>query len=105
MEKSYDFYGMGMRYAKESLVNLKNMAQNIGKQYGRDAKMEFESGIAMTIPSYSNFMANPILKNEIENNATTDLGLKNTRNNSYFGTQGTGVQFLRENKYNDPKKR
>ena len=45
---------MGIRYANESLENLTKLAEQIDKKYGVDARIEFESGIAMTSLHISN---------------------------------------------------
>ena len=42
---------MGSRYATEGIVNLKNMAEEIGQKYGENAKTEFEAGICLAIPA------------------------------------------------------
>lgn len=60
MDREYDFFGMGVRHATEGLLHLKKVAKEIGEKYGMDAKLEFESGIATTIPTYAQVMQNEI---------------------------------------------
>lgn len=104
MEQNYDFMSMGSRYAKEGIVHLSKMAEDIGKNYGVDAKMEFEAGICLTIPTYSSIVE--LSKNEIEKQATTHFGEENMRNNSYFGGNGVSHQYNGTTSiYNDPNKK
>lgn len=99
MSTEYDFYTMGIRYAKDQIVNLKEMAKKIGEQYGADAKMEFESGICMTIPSYKAFQEieefskfdGRISKNHAEK-ATVNYEARGI-NNSYLGGHGVGKRL------------
>lgn len=106
MSKEYDFYGMGMRYANEGLMNLRKVAEEIGQRYGADAQLEFETGIAMTIPAYTHVVHTEATPKEMEA-GTVDIGVPNTRNNSYFGTSGTGIQYKSKadgtQVYNEPK--
>jgi len=101
----YDFYTMGMRYGKEKLVDLKQTAESIGKKYGEDAKMEFELGIAVSIPVYANYKSSELTIDDIEH-SNSKFGMPNERNNSYFGGIGTSHQFIEKNDggmiYNEP---
>lgn len=104
MNEQYDFYGMGLRDAPNGLIELKKKAITIEQNYGIDARIQFESGIAMKIPVYAEMIYNENdLKKDIIN-GTTDYGKENTRNNSYFGSYGVGVQFKPQGGYNDPTK-
>ena len=105
MNENYDFYGMGARYARDAYLNLKKLANEIGKKYGEDAKMNFEAGVVSEISSYSSLNLNSeILDRDIEN-ATLNFSIDNTRNNSFFGGCGASLQYKRmpngELKYND----
>lgn len=97
MRQEYDFYTMGMRYSKEQIVNLKEMAKKIGEQYGVNAKMEFESGVCMTIPSYKAFQEleeiskfEDSVSKERAENATINFTNNITMNNSYIDGKGVG---------------
>ena len=105
MNENYDFYGMGARYAHDASLSLKKLANEIGKKYGEDAKMNFEAGVVSEISSYSSLNVNSeILDRDIEN-ATLNFSIDNTRNNSYFGGRGTSLQYKRMSngalEYND----
>lgn len=107
MSNEYDFFDMGVRRANEGLINLKMMAKEIGEKYGLDAKLQFEAGIAMTIPAYSKISQVDVSQKEIVNGATTNMGVPNLRNNSYFGGHGTSHQYKKitdeVSVYNDPQ--
>lgn len=108
LNSDYDFYGMGVRVAHDVTCSLNSLATRIGEIYGEDARLNFEAGIASSIPSYSSMNVNSkVLDNEIEK-ATTHFSVDNTRNNSYFGESGTSFQFKLmpngEVRYNDPHK-
>jgi len=107
-EQSYDFYGMGIRYANEGLMNLKKVAEEIGQRYGTNAQLEFETGIAMTIPTYSQIVQSEITPKEMES-GKSEIGMPNTRNNSYFGGSGTSTQYINKADgtqiYNEPHNR
>ena len=62
--EKYDFYTYGMRVAKDMYTNVKKIANEIGEKYGEQAKLEFESGIASAIPTYSTYFNNQ--KSEIK---------------------------------------
>ncbi len=62
--EKYDFYTYGMRVAKDMYTNIKKTADEIGEKYGEQAKLEFESGIAASIPTYSTYFSNQ--KSEIK---------------------------------------
>ena len=102
MKEQYDFFCMGQRCAKDYLTDLRKMTKEIGEKYGVDARIQFEAGIAMVIPVFSE--QNVITKSDIDY-TTTDFGVDNTRNNSYFGQIGTGKQYLSNGKYNNIPKR
>lgn len=99
MEKdnNYDFLSMGTRYAKEATFLIAKTAKEIQYKYGYDARMEFEAGVACVIPQYKNIQ---LEFNDVVH-GTKDFGIPNTRNNSYFGTFGTGPQYY-NNRYNEP---
>ena len=105
MNNEYDFFDMGIRRAKEGLINLKKMAEEIGRQFGENAKLEFESGIASAVPTYSDFQRNDILERELSA-TSTKFGVSNTRNNSYFGNSGISNQYNNsDGRYNEPSRR
>lgn len=89
----YDFYTMGIRHGREKLVDLEKIAESIGKTYGENAKMEFEMGVAVSIPVYSSRVSKDLTIEDIENSSNV-YGMPNERNNSYFGGIGTSHQFI-----------
>ena len=89
----YDFYAMGIRHAREKLNDLNKMAEAIGNTYGEDARMEFEMGIAVSIPVYSSRVSKDLTVEDIEKSSNV-YGVPNERNNSYFGGIGTRHQFI-----------
>lgn len=108
--KQYDFFLVGQRHARDGIEALRKMAASYEKNFGAQAREDFELGIASVIPQYSNFFAKASEKEEIRTDgATTNYGVENTRNNSYFGGTGVGKQFVevRPNvrEYNDPEKK
>ena len=100
-EQEYDFLSMGLRAAKDEMSNHYQTADKIEQQFGINARMEYEAGIAMAIPQYGTYQNLQLRKKE-NLNGTKDFGIVNTRNNSYFGTSGTGVQY-KSHGYNEPK--
>lgn len=82
MNEQYDFYSYGMRVAKDLYSNVKNIANDIEKKYGKQARLEFESGIAVSIPTYSTYFNN---QSKIEKNGSvhTSTDFNETR---YSGT-------------------
>ena len=108
-EEQYDFFLVGQRHARDGVEALRKMAASYEKTFGAQAREDFELGIASVIPQYSNFFAKISEEEEIRTDgATTNYGVENTRNNSYFGGTGVGKQFVevRPNvrEYNDPQK-
>ena len=115
--EQYDFYLIGRRRASDFSGDLKRQAKEIGEIYGEQARLEFESGLASIIPAYgsvSSYETSGIKKVQegisssedlVIENAETDYGVENTRNNSYFGTKGTGVQVNSDGKFNEPRHR
>ncbi len=108
----YDFFSMGLRAVRDGLEYSYQKAEEIEKKFGVDARLEFEVAIAMATPAYSNYRSmvkEKELREELEKQvehgatATRDYGVANTRNNSYFGTKGTGIQYNPEGKFNNPK--
>ncbi len=95
-EQEYDFISMGVRDARDLFFNLRERAKTIEKNYGIDARLAYESGISMVVPVYGNFSKEEQKVQDKELNHTTSgssLGVDNTRNLSYFGGSGTGVQY------------
>ena len=101
--KEFDFYTMGIRYAKEMILNLHQAANEIGEKYGEDAKMEFEAGIVSTIPYYRDANIPNIDDMKGKNIVALDETDYLSRNNSYFGSSGTGKRFrYADGKYIEP---
>ena len=108
--EQYDFFLVGQRHAKDGIEALRKMAASYEKNFGPQAREDFELGIASVIPQYSNFFAKTSETEEVRTDgATANYGVENTRNNSYFGGTGVGKQFVevRPNvrEYNDPQKK
>ena len=110
MEEKYDFYDLGQRYAKETIEVIRKKAEEYGRNFGLKAKRDFELGIISLIPQYADFY---YISNDDEmdisklENATTDYGKDNLRNNSYFGEGHSGIGVQYDNvtgHYNDPEK-
>ena len=103
-KKYFDMYDIVNKYYQN----------NIKSKYGEKAKDDFELGVISLIPQYSNISQFIAGEEEINSqivdgsiSATTNYGVKNTRNNSYLGGVGTGNQFVEVNGkmvYNDPEK-
>lgn len=95
INEEYDFYMIGRRRALEFAVNLKKQAIEIEKKYGEQAKFEFETGVASVISTYEKITEDfkEVDLKSLEH-ATTDFGVDNMRNNSYFGTPGTGFRSI-----------
>ena len=55
--EKFDFYTYGTRVAKDMYTNIKKLADEIGTKYGEQSKLEFESGIAASIPSYASYFS------------------------------------------------
>ena len=73
-EQEYDFYAMGICYVNEHLKTLKQKAKLIERMYGTNARLEFESGIANSIPVYETWPEPNIDMSEIDRG-----GIKNIR--------------------------
>jgi len=107
-EEQYDFFAIGQRHARDSFVELRKIAESYEKNYGPQARADFELGIASVFPQYSNFSIGSDDENIKTDGATTNFGIPNSRNNSYFGGAGTSRQFIEVNgkkEYNNPDKK
>lgn len=51
----HDFYGMGQRHAKKYFDSLVETAETIEKNFGKDARLDFECGVANVVSVYSVF--------------------------------------------------
>ena len=65
-EKQYDFMSYGMRKAKDGFADLEKTAQSILEQYGEQAKLEFEAGVAMAIPQWAAVKYTSEAKQDVE---------------------------------------
>ncbi len=90
--ESYDFYTMGVRHGTESTQKLMELAKKIEEKYGKDARMEFEVGTSIALEKFIE-RKKEILSEKNVSKATTNYGVYNSRNNSYFGGKGTGKQY------------
>lgn len=92
-EEELNFYEMGKRRAEQTTIELNNIAEKIEKEYGIDARIEFEVGIAETIIlEHTKLYFDTTKDKKIE--GTFNYGSYEKRNNSYFGSRGIS------NKYN-----
>ena len=91
-KEEYDFVEMGIRCAKERMENLIAMADKVETEYGIDARLEFESGIALVVPVYpQNIFTNfEIEKRELERGGTKDYGVSYLLNESYLSENRSG---------------
>ncbi len=81
----YDFCSMGFRDAKMSMENCYNRAIQIEKQYGVNARMEYEVGIAMTIPQYDRFKSAKDLIAKINSKESKNLDGDDDHRNTLEG--------------------
>ena len=104
MEK-YDFYEMGIRYAKEEKEKIEKVMEELEKEYGEDAKTDFEAGVITVYDQYRAATKKPEVREGVVQ-GTKDFGIPNTRNNSYTtGAAGSGIQYKTVNGnrvYNEP---
>ena len=100
MNEEFDFYGMGIRHALDGVMALKKTAKEIEKEYGPDARMEFEAGVSVTIPEYYNIDIQIDLEEMTK--GTKNFGVNGLRNNSYFGGTGISNQTNAYGEYNEP---
>lgn len=105
MNEEYDFYGMGERHANETIMEIRKLALELEKQYGPDARMEFEAGVSVSIPAYANVIETSQFSIADMEGSTKQYGVEGTRNNSYFGYKGTSYQTDSYGRYNEPKGR
>ena len=107
MQEQYDFFMIGQKHANDTLSEIKRLAQEYEKQYGKEAREEFENGIASEISQYFNTLAAPNDNINEEMGGSIKYGVRNARNNSYFGRKGISSQYIYTPTgpiYNDPDK-
>jgi len=96
MKEKIDFYEYGKHIAAEGIASFISLAEQIGEQYGKKARSDFELGIASSIPQYGEESyiedVRELLNEEGTIGGMTDYGDPRVRNNSYFG--GTGVEKI-----------
>ena len=105
----YDFFGLGQQHAGDKIQTIEELAAYYEEKFGWKARKDFELGVASAFPPYSRSF---IITSEEEiispDGATMNYGEPNTRNNSYFGGVGYGVQRSHDaqgtKRYNDPQK-
>lgn len=111
-ETEYDFMKMGARCVVEGLVNLEKKAEEIGKLYGEQAKLEFEAGVANMISVYSSCLKTQKVTERELFGATSNYQAYDLRNDSYFDDEFYGEVSSKMVKdengfvsYNEPKKK
>lgn len=104
--KKFDFYEYGRKMAGEFFDVQVATAKEIGKKYGKEARLCFEAGIAETIGIMSNDLMNADTNLAFDENVEpkTIITADNLRNNSYFGEAGVSYKTDAEGNYNVPKK-
>lgn len=107
--QKYDFYTSGISDAEFFTASeTEKKAMQIEKEYGEQARLEYEMGILMAIPT------TPSKNNEYHQEVVDSInkgyraggnslyGAENLRNNSYFGYNGTSEQYNKNGNYNPP---
>ena len=51
--KQYDFYLIGLKHGDDAMYEAKAKADKIEKDYGKEARIQFELGFASSISAYS----------------------------------------------------
>lgn len=47
MSEHYDFYAIGKRHAYDAVEEIKRLAEEYEKNYGEEARKQFETGVSM----------------------------------------------------------
>ena len=52
MKEEYDFFAIGKKHAQDSIEEIKRLAMEYEKKYGKQARVDFEYGIASEMSQY-----------------------------------------------------
>lgn len=103
-QNNYDFYAYGIRVANDVFENSKKIADSIKKEYGEDAKLQFECGFSIQLEKNSiNQIEKINLKSKDTSLGSNIITKEDYRNNSYFGTEGISKKVDAEGNYQEPK--
>lgn len=101
MEKQeIDFYQYGARTSSDVYANAREIAKKIEKEYGTDARLEFECGLSVALNSYVSVSVEENVNKYLYSKGYLDTA-SNMRNNSYFGGTGISRQYDDQG-YNEP---
>ena len=103
-DKEIDFYGYGKKAANSVYDNIKKIRQDILKNYGKDALLQFDCGFIISNASFNLEQMEqsiPEINDIISGKLDT---LENVRNNSYFDKKGTSNKYGVHGNYSDPMK-
>lgn len=98
MSEQIDFYTLGCKSIQQSFIKIQKRAEEIEKEYGKEAREEFEIGVASSTQVYTDLFKEYPLKDSIIR-ATLAFEKINSRNNSYFGKVGTSKQYTSIDSY------
>lgn len=101
MEK-FDFYNLGKKDVNDIYIAVESRMKEIEEKYGKDAAVQYSLGVAAEMGRFSKMKIEETKMN-YDVHATTDFGVENTRNNSYFGGVGTDVQYDQDGEYREPR--
>lgn len=102
-KEQFDFFSIGARKVQEQYVDIKKYAKELEKQYGKDARLQFECGVALCLSQSSSKQIEGI-SNYLYSTGTKDIGKSGLRNNSYFEGYGISKQYDENGNYNEPKR-
>lgn len=103
MEQEFDFLTLGKVKVHELLSKeLKEYANFIEQNFGENAKMEFEAGVAMSIPQYAQTWNEKIEKDQLKISFGKIITDDNKINNSYFGQEGISEKYIDEENSVEP---
>lgn len=97
MEK-ISFYDLGRKDVNDMYVAVSKRREEIEKKYGKSAAEQYLIGVSSEIEQFLRMDTDDVSIEQAEY-ATTNFGAENTRNNSYFGGQGTGPQYRKIDSY------
>lgn len=102
-QEQFDFFSIGARKVQEHYVDLQKYAEELEKQYGKDARLQFECGVALCLSQKSSKHIEEISE-YLYSSGTKDIGMSGIRNNSYFGGSGISRQYDNDGKYIEPER-
>lgn len=108
--EKYDFFAMGERAARDIYADSKKIAEKLEKEYGVQARLEYECGLSLTMTKEATIFMEENIKSIVQSAtekpiSSVYLREEDRRNNSYFDQPGTSNQFIETSsgkKYNEP---